>query len=158
MEITQNISALLETKLNLFLEYEQYTILLTECDIDVMEDYITKRSELANKIDFVTKQILGFCNAIDIVPSAKDIISNKCTYSSVPTQWQPIFLKAQQIIATVSHTIELNNQALQRMIDLRTYLKSRISDTQNTPRIIKYLNSSGAIQQERSISITSKKI
>lgn len=158
MEIIQNISALLAKKLTLFLEFERYTNTLTKCDIDAMADYITKRLALANEIDVVTGQISDLCKAADVVPPAKDIISNHCDYSGVPPQWQPIFLQAQQILATVSRSIDVNEQVLQRMTDLRAYFKSRIEDTNNAPRIIQYLSSSGAIQQERDISIRNQQI
>lgn len=158
MQIAQEVSSLLQKKQALFLEFERYTNLLTVCDLDDMANYITKRADLANEIDNVTDQISELIKTADVTPSAKTILSNSCAYSEVPSQWQPAFLEAQKISGIISRCIEVNQQALQRMTDLRDHLKDRIVQTKNTPRIIKYISSSGVLQQERSVSIKNKRI
>lgn len=158
MQITQDVSLLLQKKYDLFLEFEHYTNLLTACDTDNMADYITKRNDLANKIDNVTEQITNLVKSVDITPSANSILSNRCRYSEVPASWQTLFLQSQQIAGVISRCIEINQQALQRMTQLSAHFKGRIADTNNTSRIIKYITSSGAIQQERSLSIKNQRI
>ena len=158
MQIIQDIVVLLKKKLELFLEFERYTNLLTSCDIEDMADYITKRAELANKIDNVTDQISGLTKAVAVSPSAASILSNSCNFSEVPPQWQPVFLDAQNIRAAISRCVDVNQQALERMTDLREHLKDRIAQTKNTPRLIKYISSSGVVQQENSISVKDKRI
>lgn len=158
MQIVQDILLLLKKKQNLFLEFERYTNLLTICSIDDMNNYITKRADLANKIDNVTDQISELIKTVTITPSAQSILSNSCSYLEVPLQWQPVFTEAQNIKGIIARCIEVNQQVLIRMQDLRSHLKTRISQTKNTPRIIKYLSSSGVLQQEHSISIKNKRI
>ncbi|HWP51917.1 MAG TPA: hypothetical protein VN626_09520, partial [Clostridia bacterium] len=150
MQIAQSVSLLLEKKQELFLEFERYTNLLTTCDIDDMANYITKRATIANEIDNVTDQITELIKTSNVTPSAEAILSISCSYSEVPIQWQPAFLEAQKISGIVARCVEVNQQAQQRMYGMRDHLKDRIVQTKNTPRIIKYLSSSGAIQQERS--------
>ena len=154
----QELTELLHKKLALFLKFEQFTQLLSSCDIDSMPDYIIKRSDLANETDNVTENIVAICNNLQVVPSASDILSVRCDYAVVPPEWQPLFLKSQEILGVVTRTAEANDYALMRMKDLQAQLKSRISDTKNTSRIIKYISSSGVVQQERGVSIRDQKI
>ncbi len=158
MQSVQKITSLLEKKLNLFLEFEHCTNLLTTCDIDDMANYITKRANLANEIDNVTDQIAEIAKSVRVSPAAEAILANSCAYSEVPLQWQPVFLEAQKIKGVIARCAEVNEQAFLRMSDMRNHLKERIVQTKNTPRIIKYLTSSGVLQQERSISIKNRKI
>lgn len=158
MQTVQNIIFLLKKKQDLFLEFEHYTNLLTTCDINDMANYITKRSDLANEIENVTGKIINLARADAVSPSVETILANNCAYAEVPLEWQPVFLEAQKLSGIIVRCIEVNEQALWRMSDMRSHLKERITQTKNTPRIIKYLTSSGAIQQERSISIKNKKI
>lgn len=158
MQMIQDVVLLLQKKLALFLEFERYTNLLTSCNMDDMADYITKRAELANEIDNVTDQISERTNAVAVSPSLDSILSNSCDFSELPPQWQPVFLEAQQIRAVISRCTDVNQQALERMIDLRDQLKERIAESKNTPRLIKYISSSGIVQQEQSISVKDQRI
>lgn len=158
MEITQEILLLLNKKLNLFLEFENYTHLLTTCNPDAIANYITKRTNIANKIDNVTEQICDLIKDAAISPPAADILANRCAYSAVAPSWQPIFTQAQEIKGVASRCLEINTQVTHRLTELRAYYKKRIIETKNTPRLIKYLNSSGTIPKERSISIRNKRI
>ncbi len=158
MQIIQDVIVLLKKKLELFLEFEHYTDLLTGCDIEDMADYITKRTELANKIDNVTDQLSELTQTIAVSPSVASILSNSCTFSEVPLPWQPVFTEAQRIRAVVSRCVDINQQALERMNDLREHLRDRIAQTKNTPRLIKYISSSGVVQQENGISVKNKRI
>lgn len=158
MQIIQDVMLLLQKKLELFSEFEHYTNLLTGCDVNDMADYITKRTELANKIENVTDQISALSRDIALSPPISDILSNSCDFSEVPPQWQPVFLASQNIRAVISRCMERNQQALERMTELRDVLKARIAQAQNTPRLIKYISSSGAVQQEQGASVQDKRI
>lgn len=135
---------LLEKRLSLFLELEDCTVKLNECDIDAMSDYITKRKAIANQIDEITKQISAACVIIRTTPPINDIITNRCDFGDVADNLKPLFYISQQTIASIGRCREHNNSALIRMKTLRKYLKRRIAETKNTPRIIKYLSASGA--------------
>ena len=158
MQMIQDVVLLLQKKLALFLEFERYTNLLTGCDMDDMADYITKRAELANEIDNVTDQISRLSNTITVSPPVADILSNSCNFSEVPPQWQLVFSEAQHVRAVISRCTDLNQQALERMIGLRDQLKDRIVEAKNTPRLIKYISSSGVVQQEQGISVKDQRI
>lgn len=135
---------LLENRLSLFLEFEEYTAKLNECDIDAMSNYITKREAIANQIDDISKQIEVCCVVIRTTPPINDILANRCAFGDVPEELRPLFSVSQQTIASVGRCRENNNSAMIRMKTLRKYLKRRIAETKNTPRIIKYLSASGA--------------
>ncbi|WMJ82881.1 hypothetical protein ACS3UN_01435 [Oscillospiraceae bacterium LTW-04] len=158
MQIVKNILLLLIKKQELFLEFERYTNLLAVCDVEDMDNYITKRADLANEIDNVTDQISNLAKTVTVTPSIDMILSNSCCFSEVPSQWQEIFLEAQKIKGIVSRCIEVNLHALERMTELRDNLKELIAQNNNTPRIIKYISTSGALQQENSINITNTQI
>lgn len=158
MDIAVNLQTLLTEKLELLLSYERYTELLTECDVSAISDYITKRSELANRIDILSNNISVLCEEAKVTPPAGDIIFNRCTFSSVPEDWKPVFLISQSIIACVSRCIEANDHAATRMTVLRAYFERRIRETNNTPKIVRYLSASGAKMGGRDIPINSRKI
>lgn len=136
--------ALLEKRLALFLEFEDCTAQLNECDIDAMENYITKRASIANQIDGLTEKIKAVAADIKTDPPIEDIISNRCGFGDVSQELIPLFLVSQQTIAAIKRSQEHNDSALIRMQTLREYLKRRLSETKNTPRIKKYLSASGA--------------
>lgn len=158
MLIMQNILSLLIKKQALFLEFEHYTNLLLVCDVDDMDNYITKRANLANEIDNVTVQISDLTKMATVTPSANAILDNSCSFSEVPLQWQAVFIESQKIHGIVSRCIEANLQALERMTEVRDHLKELIVQNNNTPRIIKYISTSGALQQESSFNIKNTQI
>lgn len=143
---------LLENRLSLFLEFEEYTAQLNECDIDAIGNYITKRAAIANQIDDVTRRITAKCETLSTTPAINDIISNKCSFGEVPEELKPLFAASQQTIAAVKRCQEHNDSALIRMQTLQEYLKRRIAETKNTPKIIKYLSASGAGNELNSFS------
>ena len=143
---------LLENRLALFLEFEDYTVKLNECDIDAMSNYITKREAIANQIDDITKQIEVCCVVIRTTPPIDDILANRCDFAQVPDDLKPLFSVSQQTIASVGRCRENNNSAMIRMKTLRKYLKRRIAETKNTPRIIKYLSALGAANEMNDFS------
>lgn len=158
MQIVQNILSLLTKKQLLFLEFERYTNLLLVCDVDDMDNYIIKRANLANEIDNVTVQISDLTKTATVIPSATAILDNRCSFSEVPLQWQDVFIESQKLHGIVSRCIEANLQALERMTEVRDHLKELIAQNNNTPRIIKYISSSGALQQESSYNIKNTQI
>ena len=158
MLIVQNILSLLTKKQSLFLEFERYTNLLLVCDVDDMDNYIIKRANLANEIDNVTVQISDLTKTATVIPSANAILDNSCSFSEVPLQWQEVFIESQKIYGIVSRCIEANLQALERMTEVRDHLKELIAQNNNTPRIIKYISTSGALQQESSFNIKNTQI
>ncbi|MFV0498297.1 MAG: hypothetical protein ACK5L0_09070 [Candidatus Fimivivens sp.] len=156
--LVKNILLLLVKKQALFLEFERYTNLLAVCDDEFIDNYITKRTDVANEIDNVTDQISSLAKTAIVTPPIDSILSNSCNFSEVPSQWQAIFLEAQKIKGTISRCIEANYHALERMIALRDHLKERIVQNNNTPRIIKYISTSGALQQETNINMKNTQI
>lgn len=158
MQMPQDVILLLQKKLELFLEFERYTSLLVNCEVDDMADYITKRAELANKIENVTDEISALTGPPAIFPDIAAILSNSCDFSEVPSEWQPVFSAAQRVRAAISRCLEINEQATDRMAGLRDQLKDRIAEARNTPRLIKYISSSGLIQQEQGISVKDRRI
>lgn len=158
MNIAVDLQNLLAEKLELLLNFERLTELLTECDVSAMNDYITKRRELANRIDIITDNILILCDKADITPCARDIIANKCDFSDVCDEWQPVFTLSQSILACVNRCIEVNDLAYSRMQALKNHFEKRIKETNNTPKIIRYLSASGAKIPGGDISIKNMKI
>lgn len=158
MQMPQDVILLLQKKLDLFLEFERYTGLLINCNVDDMADYITKRAELANKIENVTDELSALTRPVAVFPDVAAILSNSCDFSEVPPEWQPVFSAAQRVRAVISRCLDLNEQAIDRMAGLRAQLKDRIAEAKNTPRLIKYISSSGLIQQEQGISVKDRRI
>lgn len=150
-----NIAELLELlneRLSLFLELEQCTERLNDCEIDDMGNYITKRTAIANQIDEVVKKIYALSADIDTEPPMEDIIKNRCAFRDVPEDLKPLFFVSQQTIASIRRSSESNEAAIIRMRTLREMLRKRISETKNTPRIKKYLSASGATNQMNDFS------
>lgn len=158
MQIVHDILLLLTKKQSLFLEFERYTNLLAVCDVDDMDNYITKRANLAIEIENVTVQISDITKTTTVTPSANAILDNSCCFSEVPLEWQEVFLESQKIQGIISRCIEVNFQALERMTEVRDQLKELIAQNNNTPRIIKYISTSGALQQESSFNIKNTQI
>lgn len=158
MNITDTIIGLLRKKLALFSEFEHYTELLSECDIDCMSNYITNRTAIANQIDEISKSIIDACKTAEVTPAADSIVNNKCKFSEIPDNWKPVFEISQEIFGCANRCVEMNTHVTNRMILLREHLKQRICETQNTPKIKKYLSASGAANSQDADSIRTRRI
>ena len=139
MDVVDIISAALNRKNELFTEYEECTRALLECEVDSMSDYITKRTQLANEIDKIDVQILQICDDTPRGALLGDVVANRCAYEQVPAEWKSLFDGGQVVLGTISRVVELEGLALARMKELRAELKKKISESQNTPKIARYL-------------------
>lgn len=158
MENVKIVSELLERLTQLFLEFERLTQLLNECEADTMVNYITTRDDLANDIKQVITELQSACEQAGGSPSAMDIVQNRCAFAAIPNEWKRVYQMGQQIRLLLGRIIDADKLAVKHAEQVRDYYKSRLADMKNTSKVIQYLSSSGAVQQERSAASTSKRI
>ena len=135
----EKICALLEKKKQLFLEYEQATKTLLECDADAAEHYITQRSELATKVDEVTEEIGRICDKEEYSELLMNIAAGQTNFEDVPTEYKGIFTQAQEVRGIAYRISTEEPQVLQRLGSLRTEAEVKIRENQHLPKIKKYL-------------------
>lgn len=158
MENVNIVSELIERLTGLLLEFERLTRILNECEAETMADYITNRDNLANDIKAVQKEIDKACERAGGSPSAEAIVKNRCSFVETPDEWKRVYQMGQQIKLMLSRIIDADKLAVKHAEQVRDYYKSRLADMKSTSRVIQYLSSSGAIQQERGSATTSKRI
>ena len=140
MSVIEELSALLDEKKALFTEYEQCTNNLTQCDIDSIEDYITRRGQLANEIDKITAKINDQCNNAPNCAVLQGAINNTSNYTDIPQELKRLFSRGQEIFSIISQISAQEPQIRQRMKTQRAELIKKIKMAKNTPKISKYLN------------------
>ena len=140
---TAEMIGLLEQKKELFQTYEVCTRALFDCEIDAMSDYITKRADLAIEIDKIDARIQEICAQEQNGALLSDVAANRCNYADAPQEWVDVFLAGQAVLAVVGRLVEIEERVMEHMQGIQTDLKKKIADTQNTPKIAKYLTGPG---------------
>lgn len=140
MNAVQKVFDLLHKKKALFAQYEDCTNALSDCDFDIIEDYITKRAQLAIEIDKIDDEIKKQCGDYDEKGTMADAVANRCEYGSLPEELQDIFSKAQDIFAIINRILQQETALMHRFETERADLQEKIKGSKNTPKIQRYLS------------------
>lgn len=135
----QETSALLSKKLELFLQYEQASLGALQAQEDDIEDYITKRTDLANIIDEQTAKISKICDKKENF-LLKTAVSCSADYDSLDKQLVPIYTIARDIFAVISRISDINSDIESMLKAKKEMYAQRLRETKNTPKIARYLN------------------
>ncbi|MEG0178931.1 MAG: hypothetical protein RR573_03860 [Oscillospiraceae bacterium] len=135
----EKTSELLDKKYELFLEYETQSRLALQADDDDIDNYITKRGDIANIIDEQSAEINNICTK---PCNAKLAQAAFCTgdYSEIAQEYIYIYDKASKIYAVLSRIDELNIELTAMLESKKEHLRKRLAATKNTPKIARYLN------------------
>lgn len=139
MDITENLCGLLAEKKQWFEKYQACTEALETCDIDDIEDYITKRTQYAIEIDKIDEAIGENCLGENNGALLHAAAFNRCDFEDVPESARLVFERAQEIFAIIFQIQEREPMILERMKTLREDLREKIRERQNVPKIAKYL-------------------
>lgn len=131
-------------KKRFFEEYEAITDLLSEtAETDYMEEYITKRGALANKIDGLDQIILELLQQ-SFGEVGKEALTPSFPRESLPPPLQQV-RDAQLSILDIVRRIRLKNSDLTAGYQrTRAEMEQKIKATSNLPKISKYLNNLSA--------------
>lgn len=140
MSTTQEVFDLLHKKKALFEQYEDCTNALSHCDFDIIEDYITKRAQLAIEIDKIDDTIKKHCASYDEKGTMADAVANRCEYGTLSVELKEVFAKAQEIFAIINRISQQETALMHRFKTQRTELEEKIKASKNTPKIQRYLN------------------
>lgn len=140
----KELITLMQEKTRMFEKYESMTDDLVEAvDIAAMEDYITKRGALANKIDIVDDKIKKLLLQV-FGEEGKQALAPSASRESLPEGLRNIY-DANLPIMEIVRRIRLKNSDIsadyQRM---RGELEQKIKESSNQPRINRYLNNLSA--------------
>lgn len=152
LDTVGTICVLLDKRGKLFLEYEDLTQELLKCDVDDVEYYITQRNTLANAIDEVAEEIGRVCDA---APGGKvlfDAANARINFDSVPSELLPVFELGQNVRGIIARIGQTNQQVLERLQMFQNEARDKIRQSQNVPKIKKYLTDLGEKEGENSFT------
>lgn len=140
MDTINKICALLQSKKDLFLRYEEATQALLDSDETTAPDYITQREELANKIDSITLEIGRLSDRQENADLLMSIAAGRTRFENVPVDYRPVYEEASEIQSVAFRIQEQEKSAVHRFESLRDAAMSKIKENQNLPKIKKYLD------------------
>ena len=152
MDTVTRLCSLLEEEKQQFLEYEQATLALLDCDADAAEQYITQRGALANQIDALIEEMARLC---DGEPSGEVLLQaakGSIDFERVPSEYHCVFYAGQAVRSVIHRIGQTEKQAMERLETMREDALSQIRRNQNLPKIKKYLTDLGSGQGEVSLT------
>lgn len=150
MNKNNEIEALLNQKLDLFCQYEKQTNALIDASEDCVDNYITKRDELANSIDVITKKIIATLqNSDEMLINAVYCRGN---YSDYDAEQAKICDIASKIFGCINRITEKNSLFTDSLSAQKDATMDKIKLSKNTPKIKKYLGALGTQQNEGILS------
>ncbi|NLW78161.1 MAG: hypothetical protein GXY32_01955 [Ruminococcaceae bacterium] len=141
MDAIGQISTLLEQKKALFLEYEQATRALLDCEVDAVEKYITERGKKAIEIDALTEEIARLSSDVPAGELLREATLARIDFADLPPEFHDVFYDAQAVRSVAYRISELDKQVVTRLESLRDEAMAQIKQNQNMPKIKKYLTS-----------------
>lgn len=155
MDTITRLCSLLEEEKQRFLEYEEATLALLDCETDAAENYITQRGTLANEIDALIEEMARLCDAEPAGEVLLAAAKGSIDFARVPAEFHCVFYAGQAVRSVIHRITQTEKQAMERLEALREEALSHIRQNQNLPKIKKYLTDLGSGQDE--ISLTSGK-
>lgn len=140
MDIIKQVCALLQEKLELFLQYKAATENLQTCKADFAEQYITQRQELANKIDAKNEEIAKMCElepASQLLFAAANAQTN---FDGLPNEYQAVFYKGQEVQSVIGQILQSEKRAEENLQSLKAQALEGIRQNKDVPKIKKYLS------------------
>lgn len=140
----KELITLMQEKTRLFERYEGMTDDLVEAvDIVTMEDYITKRGALANKIDVVDDKLKKLLQQV-FGEEGKQALAPSTPRESLSKELQDIYDANLPIMETVRRIRLKNSDISADCQRLRDELEQKIKASSNQPKINRYLNNLSA--------------
>ncbi len=121
------------------LEYEAVTQELLTCDADSVENYITARGEIANKIDAKIEEIRGFCAAEPNGELIYKAAMAQVNYNELSPDLVPLFELGQSNMSAVGRVKRTEEQAMERLVAFKKEAQDKMKQSQHVPKIKKYL-------------------
>lgn len=136
----KELVTLMQEKTRLFEKYESMTDDLVEAsDIVAMEDYITKRGDLANKIDIVDDKIKKLLLQV-FGEDGKQALAPNTSRESLSEELRGIYDANLPIMETVRRIRLKNSDITAECQRMRDELEQKIRESSNQPKINRYLN------------------
>ncbi|MEG0752612.1 MAG: hypothetical protein RR461_02170 [Angelakisella sp.] len=149
----KQVTMLLEEKKLAFERYEALTDTLMETsDTDIMEDYITKRANMANKIDMLDSRIKQLlCEAFG--EEGSRAMKQSTLRESLPQPLQPIYDCNLRILEVVRRIRLKDSDITAGCVRFRDETMEKIKATNNMPKINRYLNNLSSPESVNSFGV-----
>lgn len=150
MNNIDEIKTLLSSKLELFVSYEQQTDALIDAQEDCVNNYITKRDELANNIDAITQKIIKCLEGGE--KALENAVYCRGNYADYSAEQAEINNISSKIYACINRISEKNTLIADSIAAQKDATLEKIRQSKNTPKIKKYLGALGSQQNEGILS------
>lgn len=140
----QSICELLTQKKELFDAYAQATEAMLSCEIEHLEHYITKRSELIVLISEIDRNVEALCAQEPNPEMTRAAINNSAEYDALPEELRAVFHAGQEVLGLVQ-SITNNEEAVRaHLLTLRDDCEKNIRRVSKAPKVTQYLRSLGS--------------
>ena len=139
MDIAAELCRLLEQKKEHFLEYEQATLAMLDCEADDVDQYITQRGFIATEIDELTEQMARLCDGLPERDLLLEAAAGQVDFGNVPSEYHCVFYGGQAVRSVVNRIMETEKQVVARFEGMREEAREYIRLNQHIPKIKKYL-------------------
>ncbi|MEG1630635.1 MAG: hypothetical protein RR423_00085 [Hydrogenoanaerobacterium sp.] len=140
MNTEEEIIGLLKEKKALFTEYKKCTDEMVQASVDTIEDYITKREQLANKIDKITFRITECCDGAKNAAELHRALQPSVCGGASGEDTKAVFAASQEVFALIKQISAQEPAIIKRMQQQRDELLVKIKKSHNIPKIAKYLS------------------
>lgn len=141
------LAGLLSEKHEKFMEYETVTKEMLAADADSAEKYITKRDEIANRIDAISDEMRAVCDGLPEGKVLLDTMWVRLVYDDVPREYRGLYKQGQGVHSVAARIQNLDRQALERFESFKLDALGKIRENKTLPQIKKYMTDLGSEQQ-----------
>ncbi len=152
MDTVARLCSLLEDEKQCFMQYEEATQALLDCEADAAEQYIIQRGMLANQVDALIEDMARLCDAEPAGEVLLAAAKGGIEFARVPGEYQCVFYAGQAVRSVIYRIGQTEQQAMARLEALREQALMRIRQNQNLPKIKKYLSGLGSGPEEVSLT------
>lgn len=144
----QSICELLTQKKELFIAYAQATEAMLTCEIEHLEQYITKRSELIALIGEIDRNVEALCAQTADHAMTRAAINNSAEYDALPEELRAVFHAGQEVLGVVQSVINNEEAVRVHLLALRDDCEKNIRRVSKAPKVTQYLRALGGGAQD----------
>lgn len=152
MNTINSIVELAELRKQKFKEYEQATIMLSECDEDSAEHYITQRGDLSTEIDDINQQIGKLCDSLPNGTIVLQASMASIAFEMLSPDLFQLYEIGQETRSIVYGIQQEEKTAMQHLEIFRDAALEKIRENQHMPKIKQYLTNLGSQQDNQNFS------
>ncbi len=160
MDAVNELCEMLAKKNDIFLQYEKDTDALLSCEIEDIEVYIKKRSNLSEEVDRIDAALDKLADSCADSKAIRQALKNQCGRNQIPLELRPVFDSAQQIFSIIHRIQRMESRAEERIKFEQGMLLEQIKklNRSTTAQASKFYDTAGRTSQDSFFPASYKKV